>query len=162
LWPVKIDSNPPGAKCDVKTPEGALVFSGLTPLSTVLSAKKGYFKSANYNITFEKEGYTQASAVLAGRLNEWYIGNIVFGGLIGLCIVDPLTGAMWKLDGAVYGNLSPDPNYTKKDSTVPHDVGPRQTSDIAAKLQELKDLKEKGLLTDEEFQIRRKTLVDKL
>jgi len=31
-------------------------------------------------------------------LNGWYIGNLLFGGLIGLLIVDPLTGAMWTLD----------------------------------------------------------------
>ena len=31
-------------------------------------------------------------------LNGWYIGNVVFGGLIGLLIVDPETGAMWRLD----------------------------------------------------------------
>ena len=27
-------------------------------------------------------------------MNGWYIGNILFGGLIGFLIVDPLTGAM--------------------------------------------------------------------
>jgi hypothetical protein len=33
------------------------------------------------------------------RLNGWYIGgNLVFGGLVGWLIVDPLTGAMWTID----------------------------------------------------------------
>jgi hypothetical protein len=32
------------------------------------------------------------------KLDGWYIGNIIFGGLIGFLIVDPATGAMWKLD----------------------------------------------------------------
>ena len=27
--------------------------------------------------------------------NGWYIGNILFGGLIGMIIVDPATGDMW-------------------------------------------------------------------
>jgi len=31
-------------------------------------------------------------------LNGWYFGNIIFGGLIGLLIVDPATGAMYRLD----------------------------------------------------------------
>jgi hypothetical protein len=35
---------------------------------------------------------------LKASMNPWYIGNIIFGGLIGLVIVDPLTGAMWTLD----------------------------------------------------------------
>lgn len=30
-------------------------------------------------------------------LSGWYLGNVVFGGLIGLLIVDPLTGAMYNL-----------------------------------------------------------------
>lgn len=31
------------------------------------------------------------------RLSGWYFGNLVFGGLIGMLIVDPLTGAMYNL-----------------------------------------------------------------
>ncbi len=30
-------------------------------------------------------------------MNGWYAGNIVFGGLIGILIVDPATGAMWDI-----------------------------------------------------------------
>lgn len=30
-------------------------------------------------------------------MNGWYIGNLLFGGIIGLLIVDPATGAMWTL-----------------------------------------------------------------
>jgi len=30
-------------------------------------------------------------------LSGWYWGNILFGGLIGVLIVDPITGKMWKL-----------------------------------------------------------------
>jgi hypothetical protein len=41
------------------------------------------------------------------RINGWYVGNIVFGGLIGWLIVDPLTGAMWALDAEhVNGTLA--------------------------------------------------------
>lgn len=33
------------------------------------------------------------------KVNGWYIGgNLLFGGVIGWLIVDPATGAMWKLD----------------------------------------------------------------
>ncbi|MFH6792762.1 hypothetical protein ACHRCF_16520, partial [Acinetobacter baumannii] len=34
---------------------------------------------------------------VTGTLSGWYLGNIIFGGLIGLLIVDPATGAMYKL-----------------------------------------------------------------
>ncbi len=32
------------------------------------------------------------------KVDGWYWGNIVFGGLIGWLIVDPATGAMYKLE----------------------------------------------------------------
>jgi hypothetical protein len=42
------------------------------------------------------------------KLDGWYIGNIVFGGLIGMLIVDPATGAMWKIENEhISENLQP-------------------------------------------------------
>ncbi|HEY5968354.1 MAG TPA: hypothetical protein VIU35_10260, partial [Chitinophagaceae bacterium] len=32
------------------------------------------------------------------KLNGWYFGNLLIGGLIGLLIVDPATGAMYRLE----------------------------------------------------------------
>ena len=34
------------------------------------------------------------------------MGNILFGGLIGMGIVDPLTGAMWDPEGKIYFNFA--------------------------------------------------------
>lgn len=48
-------------------------------------------------ITFEKQGYPAHTARLQANLDGWYVGNLIFGGLIGLLIVDPATGAMFKL-----------------------------------------------------------------
>jgi hypothetical protein len=31
-------------------------------------------------------------------MSGWYIGNILFGGLIGMLVVDPQTGAMYRLE----------------------------------------------------------------
>ncbi len=154
-WPVKIDSNPTGAKVAIKDQMGLEVRSGTTPMTTVLPSKAGFLKAATYQITFEKEGYTQTTAPFSARMNEWYIGNIIFGGLIGCCIVDPATGAMWKLDDTIYGNLSVDPNFIKKESKEE----PRKTIDIPTKL---KELKEKGILNDDEYEKRRKVLIDQL
>jgi hypothetical protein len=51
------------------------------------------------------------------------LGNIVFGGLIGLLIVDPATGAMWKLEETQVINLAKNQiNQTKpvnESSTLP-------------------------------------------
>src|SRR5436305_14092712 len=31
-------------------------------------------------------------------INGWYFGNLAFGGVIGMLVVDPLTGAMYTLE----------------------------------------------------------------
>lgn len=43
-------------------------------------------------------------------MDGWYIGNLLFGGLIGMLIVDPATGAMYKLDDSVYATLPVNPS----------------------------------------------------
>ena len=83
----------------------------VTPATFRLPAKAGFFSREKYTFEFEKKGYLPASSSLNGKLDAWYFGNIVFGGLIGVLIVDPATGAMWKLDDRVVATLSPDPNY---------------------------------------------------
>ena len=44
-----------------------------------------------------KNGEQVTIDTIEKQLDGWYIGNILFGGLIGLLIVGPATGAMWKL-----------------------------------------------------------------
>jgi hypothetical protein len=96
-------------------------------------------------------------------MDGWYIGNILFGGLIGILIVDPLTGAMWKLDDVVYGNLSPN-HESKATGRVEPESSPTQpkTEDTANRLIQLKELKDAGVLTDHEYEVKRKALADKL
>lgn len=43
---------------------------------------------------------------LSANLNGWYFGNILFGGPLGILIVDPASGAMWKLPESVNASLS--------------------------------------------------------
>ena len=95
---VTLNSNPSGATVTVTDKEGALVHKGVTPTTAKLSRSTGYFSAASYHVTFVKKGYPQQNVDLRASMNPWYIGNLVFGGLIGFLIVDPLTGAMWTLD----------------------------------------------------------------
>ncbi len=106
-WPVNISSSPSGAEVVVQDQDGIVVQQGATPMTVSLPAKAGFFKGARYTMEFSKPGYTQGRTVASAHLNGWYWGNIVFGGLIGMLIVDPATGAMWKLPQHVYGNLRP-------------------------------------------------------
>ena len=97
-WPVTVQSNPAGAKCVIAKKDGVEVHKGETPLTVTLRADSGYFSSQDYVVTCEKEGYDNAKVEMPSSLNGWYWGNIVFGGVIGWLIVDPATGAMWKMD----------------------------------------------------------------
>jgi len=168
-WPVTINSSPSGATVTVKDNRGIEMQKAITPTTLMLRSSAGYFSPASYSFQFEKEGYHPGSASLSAGINGWYIGNIIFGGLIGFLIVDPLTGAMWRLDYVVFGNLSPNPDYkaTAPDSqarpeTAPQTSEEKKQDDIVTQLKKLKELKDSGILTNEEYESRRKALIEKL
>ena len=106
-YPVSINSNPSGCKVLVKKSDGTVLHQGVTPTTVVLSAGGGYFKPASYDLEFTRKGGGSQTIPVKAGLDGWYIGNVVFGGLIGFLIVDPLTGAMWKLEPTVQAELTP-------------------------------------------------------
>ena len=100
-WPIRIATSPEQAEVTVvDVGDGRKVFTGKTPTTLTLSSKGGYFTGRTYNVEVSKEGYATQSVEIRSSLNGWYFGNILFGGLIGFLIVDPLTGAMWTLEPA--------------------------------------------------------------
>jgi hypothetical protein len=97
--PVTITSHPDGAEISIVNRAGETIYKGATPTTVTLKAGSGYFKSAIYTVSFSRDGYLPRQAEIAHRPNGWYLGgNLVFGGVIGWLVVDPVTGAMWKLD----------------------------------------------------------------
>ncbi len=106
VFPVTINSNPNGANITVEDEKGKTIFTGVTPTTVTLNAGESYFHAKSYSITFSKPGYAEQHAVIKANLSGWYWGNILFGGLIGLLVVDPITGKMWKLPPEVSANLS--------------------------------------------------------
>ena len=96
-YPVAVSSAPPGASFEITDKNGTVVHSGNTPSTVTLKSGKGYFSGQTYKLHFKKEGYPDKTVELDSSLSGWYWGNILFGGLIGMLIVDPLTGAMYKL-----------------------------------------------------------------
>lgn len=110
-YPLAINSTPSEARITVKDINGVGVYSGTTPSVILLRSGAGFFKKAFYTITFEKEGYETRTIPVHFDFDPWYIGNIAFGGVLGLLVVDPATGAMWKLhlrgiDETLYRKIS--------------------------------------------------------
>ena len=105
-YPVSVNSNPSGAKFTVRNNIGAVINQGVTPATIVLPSSAGYFKPASYTLEFSRRGSSSQSLELQASMNGWYAGNILIGGLIGLVIIDPLSGAMWKLDESVTANMT--------------------------------------------------------
>ncbi len=97
MYPVTINSHPDEAVIVIKDEKGKVMYKGKTPTTITLSSGEAYFHAKNYSITFSKPGYEDQTTEIKAGLSGWYFGNILFGGLIGLLIVDPLTGNMWKL-----------------------------------------------------------------
>lgn len=97
-YPISIKRTPDNAIISIINKKGLEVFSGKTPASVELSAGNGFFSKASYSVKFQKEGYSEKIVPINFKIDGWYFGNILFGGIIGLLIIDPATGAMYKLD----------------------------------------------------------------
>lgn len=94
---ISINSSPEGAHVTIVNQKDVTVTNGVTPFVASLKRGGGFFKGANYRLVFELAGHQKAEATITAHLNGWYIGNIFFGGVLGMLIIDPATGAMWSL-----------------------------------------------------------------
>ncbi len=97
MYPVTINSHPDEATIIIKDENGKQMYKGKTPTTVTLSSGEAYFHAKKYTITLSKAGYEDQTTEIKAGLSGWYFGNILFGGLIGLLIVDPITGNMWTL-----------------------------------------------------------------
>jgi hypothetical protein len=85
---------------------GKYVMEAQTPVVASLDRGAGYFVPAKYEVIVDKPGYTPQSFILEGRIDGWYFCNLFVGGLIGMLIVDPLTGDMYVLPREVHAVLT--------------------------------------------------------
>ncbi|HEV2704065.1 MAG TPA: hypothetical protein VGV09_20745 [Steroidobacteraceae bacterium] len=95
---IDVGSSPPGATVSIYDRTDTLVMKNTTPFVAQLNTKFGYFKAQNYRLVFEMQGHATVEAKIDSSVSGWYFGNLLFGGLIGMVIVDPLTGAMYNLE----------------------------------------------------------------
>lgn len=154
-YQVEISSNPPGVQFDIANEDGDIVNTGVTPDHIMLEAGAGYFDGETYRITYRKDGYEQKSTILDSKVDGWYWGNLGFGGIIGWFIVDPLTGAMYKLPRTAHVNLQPSaaPPVAAAPMTAPAPAPSKSAGDDhRAKL--LNELAADKTLSYEEYQRR--------
>lgn len=118
---ISVYSTPSGASFTITDAKETIVASGTTPTTVRLKPGKAYFHGMKYKLAIQNpsaftttapadvrtSGDSTINALstatiidITPKLSPWYFGNIVFGGLIGLVIVDPITGAMWDLGPA--------------------------------------------------------------
>ncbi|NQT53312.1 hypothetical protein HQ576_14740 [bacterium] len=127
---IRIKSQPEKAEVaifDDKT--GEKIFTGATPTMVTLETGGGFFRGKRYTVRLSKAGYDDSEITVGSKLNGWYFGNFIFGGVPGLLIVDPLTGAMW--------TLSPqdiEEPMTKKPSVSQGRLAPRAPGDVSVNL----------------------------
>jgi hypothetical protein len=94
---IPVASTPAGATVSIYDRSNTLVMTNTTPFVAKLDPKFGYFKSQTYRLVFEMPSYQSAEVKLDSSVSGWYWANLAFGGLIGMLIVDPLSGAMYNL-----------------------------------------------------------------
>ena len=82
---INFNSNPSNATVYINEME-----MGKTPFETKLERKKDHY------VTIKLDGYKPFETKITRSFNPWYLGNAVFGGLIGI-IIDPITGAIFRL-----------------------------------------------------------------
>ena len=108
-YPVTIGSTPSDATFTLTNRAGAVIHTGTTPATVTLKAGAGYFKGETYTVLIHKDGYDDQQMTINSSVDGWYFGNILVGGLIGMLIVDPATGAMFKLPASVETSLAAAP-----------------------------------------------------
>jgi hypothetical protein len=105
---IPVASTPSEATITIVDEAGAEVFKGTTPTTVTLPKSTGhYFGHKSFTVTIAKEGFKTQVVPVVAHVNGWYVaGNLVFGGIIGYFVVDPMNGNMYTLSPeAVSGSL---------------------------------------------------------
>jgi uncharacterized membrane protein len=106
---VPISSTPSDAAVVITDEKGVEIFKGATPTTVTLQKSNGsYWGKKSYTVRITKDGFDAQTIPVTANANGWYVGgNILFGGLIGWFVVDPLGGHMYTFSPeAVNGALT--------------------------------------------------------
>lgn len=107
---IPINASTEKVQIKVTDQKGITIFEGQTPTVVNLKAAgDGYFDPRKYTVVASKDGFATQTQIIDWNVSGWYIfGNLLFGGLIGYLIVDPISGDMYYLDeDPVHFNMTP-------------------------------------------------------
>jgi len=96
-YPVYIRTNPAGATVTITDKHGMEVYKGTSPSHVTLRSGAGFFSKAQYQVKLTSDGYSEKIVPINYKVNGWYFGNLLIGGVVGMLIIDPATGAMWRI-----------------------------------------------------------------
>lgn len=105
---VKISSGQQSYNFSVVDEEGEEVAKGTTPDTVVLRTSSAPFRAARYIVNFDSDGQAMQSKELNARFSPWYFLNIFAGytGVIGILVIDPFTGALYRLPNDLLSHTS--------------------------------------------------------
>lgn len=96
VYSLSIESEPAGAQVIIRDKKDVKVGQFISPDSIKVDAGRGFFVRERYSIDFVLDGYEDQTVPLPMKMDKWYLSNILFVNLLGLFIIDPITGAMWE------------------------------------------------------------------
>lgn len=97
-YPMSINAKPAGADLSVTDKKGKEIYKGTCPATVSFKSGAGFFSRAEYQVRISAKGYSEQIIPVNFKVNGWYFGNLLLGGFLGMLIVDPATGAMWKME----------------------------------------------------------------
>lgn len=126
---VTLDSSPSAAEVVIRDKHGKQVLTTHTPATVQLKRKDKFIWPAKYTAEFRKLGYEPKTVPIDQRVNPWILGNVVFGGVIGLA-VDNATGAAWQPKVAsIDASLEPQ-QYAQQRPATGYDQMPLSPADM--------------------------------
>jgi len=105
---VNVESDPPGAKVYLNDK----YTHRKTPCRLYVK-RKGHNNDKEHEYLLKKEGFADYTYKDDATMNPWVLGNLVWGGLIGIGI-DWLSGSIYKYDKEVSAILNPESDYARK------------------------------------------------
>ena len=97
--PITLNASPTKVDIKIVDKNGITVFEGQTPTTINLkTSADGYFNPQHYTVYARKDGYEDYQTHIDYHVSGWYWANIIFGGLIGMLIIDPISGDMYYLE----------------------------------------------------------------